>query len=546
VTAEGLEDQLLARVVKKERPDLEEQKAALISQQNQFKIQLKEIEDSLLYQLATAEGDLTENVELIENLEKSKAVSMEIAEKAAIAAQTEIDINVAREKYRPVSARSSTLFFLLNNLFKIHALYLYSLSAFVIVFERAIDQTEAHEDLDPRLHALIETITYTVWHWARRGMFEQHKLIVATQLTLTILDHKGKLDHTEVSALCMGERHPSPPMLPDNLSSWLSESAWASLHKLKELPAFSDIIDDMSRTQKPWKLWVEDDKAEKQPLPQKWNEKSSLQKLLIIRVLRPDRIPNALEDFVKGQLGDRYMVEPSFSMQQVFDESAHNSPVFFLLFPGVNPYADVEACGIANGYKEDNPYEEGHNLRRISMGQGQEKIAEKVIDDFSQTGGWVYLDNVHLMSKWISTLERKLEIAADEAHENFRCFSSAEPHPFPHFQWIPQGILESSIKVVNMPPSSLQANLVRAYDQFDQGLIDACTKGPEMRGMLFSLAFFHACVVGRRKFGAQGWSRGYSFNFGDLNISAQVLKNYLNNNDFVPWNDIKYIQGEVM
>merc|ERR1719506_894294 len=104
VTEAGLEDQLLARVVKKERPDLEEQKAALISQQNQFKIQLKEIEDSLLFRLATAEGDLTENVELIENLEESKKVSTEIAENAAIAAQTEIDINIAREKYRSVSA----------------------------------------------------------------------------------------------------------------------------------------------------------------------------------------------------------------------------------------------------------------------------------------------------------------------------------------------------------------------------------------------------------------------------------------------------------
>jgi len=67
-----------------------------------------------------------------------------------------------------------------------------------------------------------------------------------------------------------------------------------------------------------------------------------------------------------------------------------------------------------------------------------------------------------------------------------------------------------------------------------------------MRGMLFSLAFFHACVVARHKFGAQGWSRKYGFNFGDLTICGKVLVNYLNNNDFVPWNDIKYIQGEVM
>merc|ERR1711871_1171267 len=116
VTESGLEDQLLARVVKKERPDLEEQKAALISQLNEFKIKLKEIEDSLLYQLATAEGDLTENVELIENLEESKRVSTDIAEKAKIASQTEIEINAAREGYRIVATRGALLFFMLGSL----------------------------------------------------------------------------------------------------------------------------------------------------------------------------------------------------------------------------------------------------------------------------------------------------------------------------------------------------------------------------------------------------------------------------------------------
>merc|ERR1711871_1120765 len=156
VTEAGLEDQLLARVVKKERPDLEEQKAALISQQNEFKIKLKEIEDSLLYQLATAEGDLTENIELIENLEESKRVSTDIAEKAEIAATTEVEINEAREQYRPVATRGSLLFFMLSSLFRVSKLYQFSLASFVLVFERAIDQTESCDDLPKRLQLLIE------------------------------------------------------------------------------------------------------------------------------------------------------------------------------------------------------------------------------------------------------------------------------------------------------------------------------------------------------------------------------------------------------
>lgn len=78
VTEDGLEDQLLSLVVKMERPDLASQKEQLISDQNGYKIKLKELEKGLLKQLAEAEGDILENIELIESLEYSKKLSGEI------------------------------------------------------------------------------------------------------------------------------------------------------------------------------------------------------------------------------------------------------------------------------------------------------------------------------------------------------------------------------------------------------------------------------------------------------------------------------------
>merc|ERR550537_1768678 len=56
VTEKGLEEQLLAVVVSNERPDLEEERAALVEQQNEFTIKLKQLEDDLLARLANAEG----------------------------------------------------------------------------------------------------------------------------------------------------------------------------------------------------------------------------------------------------------------------------------------------------------------------------------------------------------------------------------------------------------------------------------------------------------------------------------------------------------
>ena len=76
--------------------------------------------------------------------------------------------------------------------------------------------------------------------------------------------------------------------------------------------------------------------------------------------------------------------------------------------------------------------------------------------------------NVHLVAKWLSLLEKKLEETAENAHASYRVFISAEPAPTPDLHIIPQGILESAIKITNEPPTGMLANLHQALDNFDQ------------------------------------------------------------------------------
>ncbi len=40
--------------------------------------------------------------------------------------------------------------------------------------------------------------------------------------------------------------------------------------------------------------------------------------------------------------------------------------------------------------------------------------------------------------------------------------------------------------------------------------------------------------------------RRYPFNNGDLTISVDVLRNYLEANSKVPWEDLRYLFGEIM
>jgi dynein heavy chain, axonemal len=156
------------------------------------------------------------------------------------------------------------------------------------------------------------------------------------------------------------------------------------------------------------------------------------------------------------------------------------------------------------------------------------------------------------MQSWvygINGLEGFLEqvFAAKSTHKNFRVFLSSEPPPIADMIIIPESVLQSSLKVANEAPQYLKANLRRAYAKFNQEFLDAAQKKPsEFKACLFALCFFHAQIIGRKKFGSQGWSRVYNFNDGDLTICADVLQNYLMKYQVTPYDDLRYIFGEIM
>lgn len=187
VTRDGLEDQLLAEVVKAERPDLEELKADLTKQQNDFKIMLNGLEDDLLSRLSSAGENILGDTALVENLETTKKTAAEIEVKVAEGKITSLEIDLAREIYRPAAARASLLYFILNELNAINPIYQFSLKAFSVVFQNAISKAEGQkENVAERVNLLIDCISFSVFQYTTRGLFECDKLIFAAQMTFQV------------------------------------------------------------------------------------------------------------------------------------------------------------------------------------------------------------------------------------------------------------------------------------------------------------------------------------------------------------------------
>ena len=80
------------------------------------------------------------------------------------------------------------------------------------------------------------------------------------------------------------------------------------------------------------------------------------------------------------------------------------------------------------------------------MGQGQGEVAVEVLRECAANGGWLCLQNVHLVISWLPTLEK--ELATARVNDNFRLWMTSEAH-----SKFPANLLQNCLKItVEAPP----------------------------------------------------------------------------------------------
>ena len=194
VTRQGLQEQLLNVTVKHERPDLEEERERLVKDMSESKTLLKQLEDTLLRELATAQGNILDNAALIETLENTKKKAVEIAENLEAAQKTAVELETTRVKYAPVAKRGSILFFVMSGLSVINTMYENSLNMYLTVFHLTLETSKKDNALEQRLRNVVEALTYDVYNFTCLGLFEKHKLMLSFQMTIKIEDGEGAVN----------------------------------------------------------------------------------------------------------------------------------------------------------------------------------------------------------------------------------------------------------------------------------------------------------------------------------------------------------------
>ncbi|XP_048221841.1 dynein axonemal heavy chain 2 isoform X1 [Perognathus longimembris pacificus] len=531
VKEQGLEAQLLGIVVRKERPELEEQKDSLVINIAAGKRKLKELEDEILRLLNEATGSLLDDVQLVNTLQTSKITASEVTEQLETSETTEINIDLAREAYRPCAQRASVLFFVLNDMGRIDPMYQFSLDAYISLFILSIDKSHRSTKLKDRIDYLNDYHTYAVYRYTCRTLFERHKLLFSFHMCAKILETSGKLNMDEYNFFLRGGVVLDREGQMDNpCTSWLADAYWDNITELDKLTNFHGLMNSFEQYPRDWLLWYTNAAPEKAMLPGEWeNACNEMQRMLIVRSLRQDRVAFCVTSFIVSNLGSRFIEPPVLNMKLVMEDSTPRSPLVFILSPGVDPTSALLQLAEHTGMAQ--------RFHALSLGQGQAPIAARLLRDGVQHGHWVFLANCHLSLSWMPNLDKLVEqLQVEDPHPSFRLWLSSSPHPD-----FPISILQASIKMTTEPPKGLKANMTRLYQLMTEPQFTRCIRPAKYKKLLFALCFFHSVLLERKKFLQLGWNIIYDFNDSDFEVSESLLRLYLDDYEETPWDALKYL-----
>ena len=530
VTQNGLEQQLLSVVLSKKQRILEESLNALMKEVTMNKKELKKLDESLLQKLTTSTGNLLDDVELVEILNSTKTQAKEMQIKLADAEVKTNEINEKRCTFRPVAIRGSVLYFCMIEIAQVNWMYNSSLNQFLSLYNSSIDNSPKTTLPAKDVENILRDLTYLVYRYVNRGLFEIDKCTFLMMVSFKILITDKKLTSEDVSLfLKAGAAVDKSTMKPKPSAEWISDKTWMNIiaisnHKFsnESMPFFKNLPDSITSSMDVWKKWAyEKTDPEVFPVPEfedrfkTENEIGEFLRLVLVRSIREDRTITACSKFLQTTLGETRYTDPvSDTIDSIYLQSSPKEPVLFLLSAGADPTSSID----------DLARKKKKAIWKVSLGEGQEKKAESLLNESYEKGDWVLFQNCHLGLGFMSFLDNSLsdDEWISKAHPDFRLWMSCEPRA-----GFPLGLLQKAIKVTNEPPKGVKAGLYRTFTTVVNPEFLERIDHTNWRTLVYATCFLHSVVQERRKFGPLGWCIPYEYNYSDLEASLAFVEKYL-------------------
>ena len=127
---------------------------------------------------------------------------------------------------------------------------------------------------------------------------------------------------------------------------------------------------------------------------------TKFQKLILIKLLRPDALITSVNYFISEILGSKFLNNGVPSINDLYAQSLPTTPIIFILSPGSDPTNQL--IRFAKELRGSSLH-----MDIVSLGQGQGPRAEELINkSLILKGRWIFLQNCHLAASFMPRLQQ--------------------------------------------------------------------------------------------------------------------------------------------
>ncbi|XP_067420874.1 dynein axonemal heavy chain 14 [Emydura macquarii macquarii] len=431
------------------------------------------------------------------------------------------------------------------------------------------------DSFNRHLQDIIDMLTNNVYKTVSSALFTENQLCFSFLLCTKIMQNNGDENQTQDELGFLPENEWNfflySSMLanimdtqsePENNDShmfnktphlWITESMWKECQYMStHMQPFNLLCESLASNFQQWSSFRSSD-LQSDALKERvgvdsamvdfhWENLSSFEKIILIKILKPESLNNAIREFVTEKLGARYLHTGGINLKEVYEDSTATTPLIFIHSHGIDPAAHL--LRLAQEIKGSTQH-----VKMVSLGRGQGSKAEDLIHKAQLLSGqWVFIQNCHLAASFMPRLCTIVDSFTQpniNMDPQFRLWLSSTPDPS-----FPIPILQKGFKMAIEPPLGLKGKLLQTFGCSGSGevteiIFNKAECGLSWKKLVFSLCFFNAVVHEREKYGALGWNVPYKFNSSDLEVSIQMLGMLLANQEEIPWPAMCYLTGEV-
>ena len=265
---------------------------------------------------------------------------------------------------------------------------------------------------------LIAAVTKQLYGSICMGLFERHKLIYSFIIGTSIQRNGGVINDVHWNLLLRGagifDKSAQPPR-PRSVEGFISDAQWDIIYSLQiehtplvpekkedkkekekgkqkevnveesNVSEFKSFCDKVQTHAKEWGQYVanlDDERTYFDDMPMGLSKTlTPFEKLLIVKIFKPQKLMDAVQKYIGETLGVFFETGPVTSMEELFSKADAITPIIFVLSPGVDSSLSI----IKYAERREKV------LRSTSLGQGQDKLASRLIAEGKAEGHWVLL-----------------------------------------------------------------------------------------------------------------------------------------------------------